>query len=266
MLVPYVQTIDASSLNQAIAMALDVSTQEPRNLVINTGRGIALGAKTLTPYVEQETIDTELGVISTPVLASRGPRKGLPLKSGKKNIEVPEQSLAIKIVLARLHPGSNYNQLTRQRWALDRATFSPGMGNAGFWAKVQLVAQRMVSARHSSTHFLQAGWKGVYRRLTEFRYVRGLVEENFIDVDVTASTVFDDMGSATLTGNGASVSLEIANRIGMKGVNAETYNEALHQYGGPALQQAVNDRASEMQARYLPRWEAELARRWNAIP
>lgn len=265
MITPYVKVVDSSSLNRAIAMGLDVTTQEPRNLVLNAGRGIALKTKALTPFVTLERIDTELGVISTPILSTRGKRKGLPLKSGRKSIAVPDQSVAMKIVLARLHPGSKYNQSTRQRWALDRATFSPGGGKAGFWAKVKEVATRMVSARHSSTHFLQAGWATVYQKLTLFRYNRALVE----DLAATAATqpgVYDDLGAVTLSGGGTNVSLVLENMVGMKGKNSESYNEALQKHGGPALQAGVDAQAAEMQARYLPRLEAALARKWNAIP
>lgn len=268
MAIPYVQFIDSSSLNRAVELALNVTMQEPRNLVINAGRGVVLRTKALTPFVALETIDTELGVISTPVLSTRGARKGLPLKSGRKNIDVPDQSLAMRIVLARLHPGSRYNQLTRGRWALDKATFSPGAGVAGFWAQVALVAKRMVSARHSSTHFLQAGWQAAYRKLTQLRYGgTPLVQDEVIDVEASVSNgVFDDLGATTLIGGGSNVSLVIENMVGMKGVNAESYNEALHKHGTEALQAGIAGQAAEMQARYLPRWNERLAKQWNAIP
>lgn len=267
MLALYVKSIDASSLNRAVAMALQVTTQEPRNLVLNVGLGIASRARELTPFVEQQTIDTELGVISTPVLSTRGKRKGLPLKSGRQSIEVPDQSAAMKIVLARMWSGSDYNQLTRQRWAIDRMQFSPGEGKAGFWAKVAETAKRMVAARHSSTHFLQAGWGAAYKALTRLRYGGApLVQDAAIDVAATVVPgEFDAFGSAKLYGGGSNVSLLLENNIGMTGVNAETYNEALHEHSSGPTQQAVDEKADEMQTRYLPRWEAELAKRWNAI-
>ena len=262
-----VKSIDASSLNRAVSMALEVTQQEPRNLVINTGRGIAIRAKELTPFVAQATIDTELGVISTPILSTRGKRKGLPLKSGKKTIEIPDQSMAIRIVLARLWPGSDFNQRTNQRWAIDRAQFSPGGGVAGFWAAVQAAAKRMVSARHSSTNFLQAGWSSVYRKLTQLRYgAPPLVPPDEFIGPMPLRGAFEELGGITLSGSGASASLLMENLVGMRGVNAESYNEALHKHGTGPLQQAIEDKAQEMQSRYLPRWQAKLAAKWNSIP
>lgn len=267
MLVPYVKAVDSASLGRAIAMGLQVTSQEPRNLVLNAGRGVALKTKTLTPFVPMERIDTELGVISTPVLSTRGKRKGLPLKSGKKNVSVPDQSLATKIVLARLHPGSKFNRLTKGRWALDRATFSPGAGKVGFWAKIKQVATRMVSARHSSTHFLQSGWAAVYRKLTQIRYGgEPLVQNTAVGAAAAAVNAGQgELGTATLFGSGPNVTLLMENLIGMKGKNAESFNEALHKHGGPALQQGVDEQAAEMKARYLPRWESAMARKWNAL-
>lgn len=268
-------TIDTTSLDEAVAMALRVTTQEPRNLVLNVGRGIALRAKALTPFVRQETIDTELGVISTPILSTRGKRKGLPLKSGRQNYQLGAPSaeeqgpefLAMRIVLARMWPHTPYNQRTHQRWAIDRMQFSPGAGVVGFWRKVQQTAKRMVASRHSSTHFLQAGWSAVYRKLTGLRYGgTSLVQESVIDVDAEVTPEqFNDLGDVSLFGSGSSVSLVLENLVGMKGVNAISYNVALHKHGEGPLQAAANEKAAELQTRYLPQWESELARRWNAV-
>lgn len=266
--------IDASSLNKAVAMGLQVTRQEPRALVLNSAKAIVYRALELTPYVEISTIDSEMGIISEPVLSTRGNRKGLPLKSGRKKITVPADSMAVSIVLARLNPTSKYNLRTRQRWALDKASFSPGGGESGFWSAVKATAQRMVLAKHSSTHFLQAGWATAYRRLKMMGNGPAPltasiedVESGVIDVEaIVERGESQDFGDAKIKGTGTGVSLDAENLVGLRGVNAEDYNKALLEHGTGPLQQAVNERAAELEARYLPRWEAALARRWNAIP
>lgn len=165
---PVYCSVDTRNLVGAIKVLQQYSRQEPSEALHRAVAFTIKDAKDHTPFTEISRIDTELSVQTTPVLSTRGKRKGLPLKSGRTNVSVTEGGLATKIVLARLHRYSGYNLLTDQKYALDRASFSPGGGQAGFWAKVEEVAQRMARSRHSSTHFFQISWNAVLTALAPF--------------------------------------------------------------------------------------------------
>lgn len=149
--------IDTSDLMRAQAIFQEYSLQVPSQGLNRTVLFVLRAAQKNTPFVTGSRIDTELSVSTTPVLSTRGARKGLPLRSGRKNVAVTEGGMATRIVLARMHRGSAYNQRTDQKYFIERAGFSSG-GAAGFWKRVEQTAQRMVKSRHSSTHFFQATW------------------------------------------------------------------------------------------------------------
>ncbi len=263
----FATTADLGSLNRALDLASKWSTRTMKKVVMDTARAVTFKAMVGTPAVSMQTIDSELDVITTPVLSTRGPRQGLPLKSGKKNYQVVEGGLATKIVLARMWPGSRYNRLTGSQWAIDRANFSPGEGVAGFWKKVELTAQRMVAARHSSTHFIQAGWGAVTKKLRALRFGAPALD-SAIDVQATVTPADDDLGEVTYGEEQGYFWVKIENRVGMIGGNEvlmEKRNRALLKYGGPPLQAAADEQAAEMSARYLPREAEALAREFNAV-
>ncbi len=203
-------------------------------------------AKDNTPVTSISRIDTELSVTTTPVLSTRGARAGLPLKSGKNTVTAndEEDSLGIKIQLARLNRYSDYNILTDMRYALDRATFSPGMGRAGFFAKLKLKLQLMAKSRHSSTGFFQVTWNPMLGMLAM------LVPANYRGAVMTwagggsRKSMPVGLAAVEMSGRGTNfTSLKIENRVGMD----EKYptisairNMRAHQILTPVLQTAIN--------------------------
>ena len=61
------------------------------------------------------------------------------------------------------------------------------------------------------------------------------------------------LGDVAFGHSGSFYWVKIANLVGMEGKNAQQYNEALHKHGGPALQAAVDEQASDLMRKYGPR-------------
>jgi len=204
---------------------------------------ITCAAFAFTPAATMAKIDANMSAVTTPVLSTRGKRKGLPLRSGKNTVAVTEGGPATRIVLARMHPGSRYNRLTGSYWAINRAQFSPGQGEAGFWRKVYDTAVRMVKARHSSTHYLKTGWIPGIRLLQESGLIsRSATRGLGVRPPNARAKNIADAGYAHPAHEGVRTRCEVGNLIGFGGKNAvlnEKHNRALHQYGGPALQRAI---------------------------
>lgn len=162
---PYSVTIDTRNFVSACRLLQRTSRTLPHQALARAVAFVVKDAKALTPFAPLGKIDRELGVMSSPATVTRGKRKGQPLKSGKLNVDVPRTSLSMRIMLARLHRNTSYNILTDRRYAIDRASFSPGQGQIGFWRKLEARAQAMIAGRHSSTHFFQITWNSLLARL-----------------------------------------------------------------------------------------------------
>jgi len=225
----------------AVKILQKFSRQEPSESLHRAVAFVVKDAKDHTPFTEISRIDTELSVQTTPILSTRGKRKGLPLKSGRSNVSVVDGGLATRVVLARLHRYSYYNLLTDQKYALDRASFSPGGGQAGFWEKVEEVAQRMAKSRHSSTHFFQVSWNAVLRALAP--YVPSTYRGAVISW-AGGRSVDPAIGAVTpAVANSPRAVCVIENRLGMDMTHptiSTLRNYAAHRVLDPVLQQSVN--------------------------
>lgn len=204
-------------------------------------------AKDNTPFVTLERIDTELSVVSSPAVLKSG-KLSRDKTRQREEVDLDSQSVAARIVLSRLHPDSNYNRLTDMKYAIDRMSFSPGLGISGFWSRVIATATRMVKSRHSSTHFFKVSWNAVLCKMI------GLVPQNYRGaVTMWAGggrPVIAELGNATMTGVGSpQVFLRIDNNMGTDEeypTIAARRNEAAHRILGPVLQRAI-DRNYEKQ-------------------
>lgn len=199
-------------------------------------------AKDNTPVTTMSRIDTDLSVVTTPVLVTRGARIGLPLKDGSNRIIIGGMdTLAVKIILARLKVGSNYNILTDNRYAIDRATFSPGMKRGGFLLRLQQAAARMVKSRHSSTGFFKITWNPLLTAIAD--YVPARFKAHFKAVG-GRPPVTSALGTFTpAPSNTPNVTCMIENNVGLQ----QTYptlmairNADAHRVLGPVLQSAID--------------------------
>jgi hypothetical protein len=187
------------------------------------------------------------------------------------------------IVLARMNPNSKYNRVTGGRWALtrpvldadkfQRAYGDAGMARKAFWEIVNNADERQRSGRRSSTHFLQSGWKGVFKKIKALglrgsRSASDSIAGQNNPLNTMSTSKVDSMGDVQRGGVGTSSQwIRIENLIGTDGgALAAEHNAASLAYGLPALQRGLNEQAQDMRTHYLPKVGAELAAEWNSVP
>ena len=177
------------------------------------------------------------------------------------------------IVMARSNPDSNFNKITGSRWALTlpKTASIAGFGRAYgkenaasmfLAAVIQPIMERMRSARHSSGHFLQAGFKAAlqicvtspfyknrYRKREAFAPANPL---NELDISGMGTTLISDGGdSVVVTGQN-----NVGDRMGTGNATLDSkHRQALIDYASGPLQEAV-DKESDACV-------AELDRRLN---
>jgi hypothetical protein len=236
--------IDASGLNAMLAASTIYNKRTPSVAANTAALVVARFAWSKMPVTTIARIDSDLSVDVTPVLSTRGLRKGLPLKSGKTNVAVPERGLAAMISVARMHPSSKYSQLTGNRWPVP---IPQTTGIPAFWAAVQVIAQRMVKARHSSIKFLQSCWIPAIRIMERYSAPGSIRGRYAAAGPPTNGDFVPDSGSAIPARDGEIIAVaEIINAAGVTGSTDELnvkHNEALWRYGAPALQEAIDDEA-----------------------
>ena len=272
--------LETAPLERAMDMAEEWSESSPSFLAARTAQRIASKAAKYTPFVTQETIDTELAVTYSPGKTPTGrlskQKKNRVLKFGfAENEDRFDEPLAYLIQLARMAPGSNYNATTNNRWRLPAGfEMLKGLDAAGRMAVLQELATRMVKARHSSTHFLVSGWASAAKKIYNLlgSYIRGdtgapPLDDGFSDQKVSPKP---NMSDVKYSNDRESAQVNVGNIIGMldstvNGSNSENYNKALSIYGIQPLQRAIDEVAVEMTEHYMKKDMAEIAAALNAI-
>jgi hypothetical protein len=234
--------IDMTGFNRGFALASQFTRKTPAEACNYAGKEIAFGAYQNTNVVLPQVVDSELAVISMPVIGVRGK----PLKNRKNffgkvgtsaaSSEVP---LAVLIIAARSRPGSRYNALTNNRYALPSWPFKGIPKRAGAWLMSSLVNQ-MVKARHKSGGFVRAGWLPAIKLLSA--KTKGRFQRNGPSSLFAAGTAFFSnnlLGDATPAQEGHQASCVIENDVGLAGQNAESHNRALMEQAS-ALQSAID--------------------------
>lgn len=257
--------MDTSGLSRAIPLAVLAGKRTVDEQSVTSMGWIFVNAQKATPKVEVAEIDSELSVISTPVLSTRGARKGLPLRSGRMNVATTARTGAEMIVVARMHnPGisqttgnANYNLLTGNRWALPM--LPNGVGTAGFWAQVALIAQRMVKTRHSSTAFLKSGFSAaikkcfdspLFQHSKKYRNANAAIGDSKNQLNTLGS---DKLGNLEIVGAGSgSIVVTGENNVGEKSGNSimdAKRRQALILKAGPHVQAAIYQEEANLNER-----------------
>ena len=229
------------------------SKNTPAESVNKTALFVIRDAQKHTPFVEQSTIDTQLEVSTTPVIGNRGK----PLK-GKVTYEVPSLGFADKIVMARMNPDSKYSLLTGNRWPVRKIRikdFAKAYGDENavqmFMEVIQPITDRMIRARHSSTHYLEHSWADIIKKILPFvpvKYRSGLEPQ---PSEPNSLTLPSGEVIPAMPG-GAIVRCIVSNKIGTAGPNAvlyEKHNAAARAILIPILQQSI-DREFESKMKY----------------
>jgi hypothetical protein len=117
----------------------------------------------------------------------------------------------MRIIIARMWPGSKTNRLEDNRFAINRLKFSPGLGKTGFFQRVAEFATKEVKWRHKSIAFLKHSWTALIQKLLPLnppRYRRGYQPPS----DKAAIT--PDLGSVALSRSNVLTVLTIENLVG----------------------------------------------------
>ena len=210
---------------------------------------IAARAQKDMAFVLIGNIDRELEVEVIPRIGKRGKplknKKDVAVQSG---VRVP---LGVLIVMARGNPFSKYSQETGDRWPLTLPSGGPGYKER-LAAFVQASLQRMVMARHSSTHFLLTGWtpairdglaSPLYRYNASFGSRRDAsAVGNAGAAGVKKSGDVRALGMMTIDLGGDSCAVTTENDVGGEGTNdvlLKKYREALIEHGTAPLEAAI---------------------------
>lgn len=259
---PIVQfAFDYSPLVRAMDLALRTTTRSLPKFLGSTGYRIAWKAGKYTPAVPISRMDAEL---DAPAEFSDGRENTMGLTVGQA------------IVLARMNPNSRYNRLTDNRWAIPAGALNTGayghLARNVFFDRLEGYEERQKLARHSSSHFLQSGWKAVKRKLRAMGFMggAGFTIGDGGDLNQLNRLSVDKFGDAIMGGQGTQTPwLRIENSVGMEGTSNLAYarNQALHDYSGPALQRAMDEQAQEMRdwntAKDLA---ADILAAWESVP
>ena len=250
--------VDTSNLMRAQMVLLRHSKRSPSRCINSTAYHVikdVVDADGGFPVVAQSTIDSDMEVITTPQVSTRGPRKGMPLKSGASDVEVPDMSAAMKITIARMNPQSKYSLSTGNRWPVSfpggwhafikqfamPKDYRHGISNGSAFAlaldAIRPIAERMVKARHSSTGFIKKSWIDLKVALIPFAmgntnpFGGGGMMTNFADVSPAkeGSALAVCRVSNTL-GTGYETTKELS----------EKYNEANHRIAEPRIRNAIS--------------------------
>lgn len=252
-------TIDASGLNRGLALANQWTKRTPAQSCNQAALEVSLAAQKATPFVTPEVVDRELAIIATPIIGKRGkPTKKKYLKAFK-TVDNPEVPLAALIVAARANPNSHYNELTASRYKLPSNPFKGVPRAVGRWLMKSLI-DRMGKARHSSGHYLQAGWVKAIRGLLRSDRGRKYGGSGNAGVKPTGGN-WENLGDVKPAQAGQPVAYAmIENSVGGEGANFESHNRALNQYGGPALQHALDNEGAKQMEYFLKKsGQEELA-------
>lgn len=251
--------LDYSGLTAGINAASKYSKRTMPEIVNTAAYWIAVNTKNDMPFVGVPKIDAELGVIYQNGFTPKGrpskAKKNRVITFGQGDSRTEGKTLAELIVLASMNQNSNYNARTHGRWQRDFGVLA-GLDKAGRQAKIFSIAQKMTKTRHSSGKFLIAGWVPAVMTLRPFAVQKFQPTAQPLTVDTITGT---PKGSATpAEKEGLNVSAEIENDIGGTGKNAASYNNALHLYGEPILQSAINGEGQKNMEYALKKMDSEL--------
>lgn len=248
--------VDTSNLMRAQMVLLRHSKRSPARCINSTAYHVikdVVESDGGFPVVSQSTIDSDMEVTTTPKLATKGPRKGLPIKSGASDVEVPDMSAAMKIVIARMNPQSKYSLSTGNRWPVSSPggwhafikqfsmpkDYRHGIPNGSAFAlalgAIRPIAERMVKARHSSTGFLKQAWIDLKVSILPFA----------LGKTVSSAAVVTDYSEVDPAKEGYPLSVcKVSSTLGVGARTtkelSEKYNRANHEIAEPRIRNAIN--------------------------
>lgn len=263
-------TLNTAPIDRACAIVSQLAGKKLNKVLKSAAFYTAYKAFYGTRQMQIGWIDTSLGLDITHYTNQKRNRISRAKKGTQWTQLTPKPGygthtpLGILITMARGKPGSNFNQLTGSRWALQHPTGGPGYRTRlGIYIRGHLT--RMIKARHKSTGYLRLGWHHAMQDLGRI----GLRDTGYTDIlPLTGAARFGQrMGSATARQHGHHLRVTISNDIGDNSPNpplAKRRQEYWDDIGLRALNLAIAQQAMEMRNHYLPRATAELAQAWQS--
>jgi hypothetical protein len=243
-------TVDTRELvREVIPALLEYGRRTLQEQCVTSATFIACRWQKGISFVDIATIDSELETVHHVTKSKVSGLGGL------------QWTVGMMIAVQRTNPNSPFSIKTGNRWPLAK----PGgkRGSAENWRYFSNAAERMQSARHSSTHFLQTGVTPIIRRGLESPYYKynpafGTRREmaavpnelNTVNSDSLGGMVIDLAGDDCVVTASSDVGEPEG---GSNSTLAAKHRRALIEYGTPPLEKAV---AQEVSDGY-----AELARR-----
>ena len=263
--------LDTSNLWKAQTIFLRYGNTVPAYAVNRTALFCIQAAQDATPVTSQSRIDMDMQIQMTPIVSFGS-------KGKTQMTNTVEKTRAMMIVVSRMHPNSKYSLQTGNRWpvpfpdvvgyTLAGAKIGPKaptplerMANQmNFWNYVEQVAERMVSARHSSVAFLKASWTAIIEQLLPNvppKYRRGF---GSVDRGTFSKTLLTSEVTPARTNQPIPICI-VSNTIGVNGSTdalEDKYNEAAHRILGPLLKSAIDrEYQSKMEYAAAQGWRDE---------
>jgi len=255
--------VDTSGLRAVIPELVSFGRRTTAEQCVTSMGMILQDAQTMTRFVTTGQMDSELDVIPSEIESV----------SGKKRPNTDNWTAGELIVISRTSENSKYNQSTGGRWRLQKPMIDPVKlskdYNKRFIADIFMnwvidKAEQMKKARHSSGHFLQAGFKhardlSVSSPLFKNRYRARSIGGQ---VNTLNALPTSDLGTTKMGNPDAPTFLIVSeNKVGDRYGEGNAVLDAKHRaaliaYAGPKVEDAV--------AKETAACEAELARRVDA--
>lgn len=235
--------MDTSGLSRAIPLAVARGRRTVAEQAVTSLGWIFVNAQKATPFVEVADIDAELAVIVR--VANRNP------KATRKGQEIhvnPEPwTEGMMIALQRTNPASPFSVATGNRWPL---FYSGGLRGYTRYQFFQAAAARMQATRHSSTHFLKAGYSfaikacfknPLFQHSRKFRAANPGAGQNPNEINDLDPA---KLGDFRIEGEGSGdMAVTGENNVGERSGNSvmdEKRRQALIGISGPLLQDAID--------------------------
>ena len=228
--------VDTRELQALIPEIVAFGRRTLREQCVTSGALIAMRTQKATPAVGIGEIDAELAVVKR----VSGPRTNFGKKAGLGGLPWTE---GMEIALQRTNPTSPFSQLTGYRWPL---AYPGGLRGVERWRFFVDAADRMESARHSSTHFLQHGWgPSIKTFLTDPAYYAGRSKMQVsaqAQINPLNTLGSNELGRGTVTQSGDVCVVTGENAVGQDGnpVLDAKHRAALIKYGLTPLQEEID--------------------------
>ena len=257
MAVEMTSVVDVSVIQNAIPELVAFGRRTLREQCTTSAGIIAVNSQKRTPFVEIGTIDAELDVVE--LVTNKHPRF---IKTGKAThgtikIGVLQWTEGMMIAVQRTNPKSPFSLLTGNRWPI---AYPGGLKGYARWEFFKAAAERMRSARHSSTHFLQHGWTPGIKTLLgspdfkgwNSKYGGGVMRsDKNTEVNPLNDLSPELLGSATFKEGENDFEVTTENAIGDNGndVLAKKHRKAMYDYALPVLQEEIDREGAVINAK-----------------